>query len=122
MLARCVEEPMKAVFTALSEGPTPTFSATAVHPGTTEPMAAPRLGVWNRELALAMATAWDAASASRPLLSASGASPLPARSALMIEIDALAGMDGPSATNPPASATAVAVRRSRRGTERRDGQ
>ena len=56
MFPRCSDEPMNRLLTWPKEEPTPTFSPTFVHPGTTEPMAAPRSLVWDSVLLPAIVT------------------------------------------------------------------
>ena len=82
---------MNRLLTWPKEEPTPTFSPTFVHPGTTELMAPPRSLVWDSVLLPAISRAWRLANPSRPPFSASGPSPAPPRSELITEIEAVAG-------------------------------
>ena len=68
MLLRCCGEATRAASTWATEGPSPMFSPTEVHPGTTGSTSAARSGVWNSVFAAAMAAECRRATADSPPL------------------------------------------------------
>jgi hypothetical protein len=116
MLALWVAEAMNFALTSATESPTPTFSATACHAGSTSLTAARRLLEWLRTLRAAIAREWARATEASAPLEPTGARPAPLRRPLMNETSPDAG----AATTTTVNSTVATKAQVRRSGRRRD--